>query len=57
MPKVNAEVANAPALLQTGNAILMFVGIVGSGELFIISLFSSPYFVLGKILFVVGLWA
>lgn len=32
--KVNVEVVNVLALLQTENATLMFVGIVGSGELF-----------------------
>lgn len=32
MLKVNAEVVNAHALLQTGNVIRMFVGIAGSGE-------------------------
>lgn len=31
--KVNAGVVSAPALLQTGNVIRMFVGIAGSGEL------------------------
>lgn len=33
MLKVNVGVANAHALLQTENVTLMFVGIVGSGEL------------------------
>ena len=36
--KVNAEVVNVLALLQIGNVILMFVGIVGSGE---VSLFHG----------------
>lgn len=33
--RVNAEVANVHALLQIGNAIQMFVGIVGSGEIYL----------------------
>lgn len=38
MPKVNAEVASALVLLQTGNVIQMFVGIVGSGELLLLDI-------------------
>jgi hypothetical protein len=37
--KVNVEVVNVHALLQTGNVIQMFVGIVGSGELVL-----APFF-------------
>lgn len=32
MRKVNVEVVSVHALLQTGNAIQMFVGTVGSGK-------------------------
>ena len=39
MLKVNVEVVNVHALLQTGNVIQMFVGIVGSGELVLSLLF------------------
>lgn len=35
MLKVNVEVVSVHALLRTENAIQMFVGIVGSGELVI----------------------
>lgn len=34
--RVNAEVVNVHALLQIGNAIQMFVGIVGSGEIYLL---------------------
>jgi hypothetical protein len=37
--KVNVEVVNVHALLQTGNVIPMFVGIVGLGELVLSLLF------------------
>lgn len=36
VPKVSVEAGNALALLQTGNVILMFVEIVGSGELLVV---------------------
>ena len=39
VPKVNVEVVNVHALLQTGNVIQMSVGIVGSGELVLLFLF------------------
>lgn len=35
MQRVNAEVVNVHALLQIGNAIQMFVGTVGSGEIYL----------------------
>lgn len=39
--KVNVEVANVHALLQTGNVIQMFVGIVGSVAVMVLSVFPA----------------